>query len=320
MHHATRQVLHHRWEVRGAKDRWCGARNFDGHCEHPTALAWGDEGHLIVAAVAYGRMKPALRAKVDAILNSDKSDSLTKPDFVSRATWADKYRDSDRDRTQERYKATRNWHFVDLDLDTPDLDSACNHHPGVPDGEAASKGTAEDCVVDKIDQFVAELGKPETGDAERALALKFLIHFVGDVHQPLHTAERHHDSGGNLVRVLYGQNKESNLHSYWDTFLVSQLGSNAASIAASLRKNIKPADAKAWSVGSPTEWAQESHAMAKTKAYALAGLKQGKTHEGSPAYRMTSAYDSAAVPMVRRQLSKAGVRLAELIARAIPTD
>jgi len=109
-------------------------------------------------------------------------------------TWADKYRDSDRDTTKIRYEATWRWHFVDTELAQPDLASACFDHPPLPAGVPASQGPPPACVVDKIDQFTAELSNPATGASERLLALKFLLHFVGDLHQPLHAADDH-DAG-----------------------------------------------------------------------------------------------------------------------------
>jgi hypothetical protein len=113
--------------------------------------AWGDEGHKIVATIAYARLTPAVKKKVDALLAAD-NDKLTAPDFVSRATWADKWRDSDRDTTRVRYSATHNWHFVDIEIDNGNLDAACNNHPALPPGSPASAGPANDCVVDRTVQ------------------------------------------------------------------------------------------------------------------------------------------------------------------------
>src|SRR5262249_12580125 len=126
-----------------------------------TAAAWGDEGHEIVGVIAYGFLKPAARQKVDALLAADR-DRLTAPDFVSRTTWADKFRDSDRHSTKIHYNATHNWHFVDTELDDGNMDAACHQHPPLPAGTVASVGPAEACVVDKITQFAAELRSPST--------------------------------------------------------------------------------------------------------------------------------------------------------------
>src|SRR6185437_15800889 len=79
----------------------------------PASLfAWGDDGHEIIGVIAYARLAPAVKKKVDALLATDR-DTLTAADFVSRTVWADKYRDSDRQTTKKRYEGTREWHFVD---------------------------------------------------------------------------------------------------------------------------------------------------------------------------------------------------------------
>jgi hypothetical protein len=161
---------------------------------HP-AIAWGDEGHKVIAIVAEHYLDPAVGSKVATLLAAD-TDPLTGHDIASEATWADKYRDSDRDTPKIRYQATWRWHFVDIELMQPDLAAACFGHPPPPPGVPAWKGPPHACVVDKIDQFAAELGDPATGASEQLLALKFLLHFVGDLHQPLHASDDH-DAGGN---------------------------------------------------------------------------------------------------------------------------
>jgi len=95
------------------------------------------------------------------------TDSLTPHDIASESMWADKYRDSDRSGIGERYRRTRQWHFVDIELDSPNLDQACHNHPRLPPGILVSHGPADACIVDKIDQFEAELANPETAPEER---------------------------------------------------------------------------------------------------------------------------------------------------------
>src|SRR5262245_7747924 len=278
----------------------------------PEAMAFGDEGHEIVAAIAYERLTPGARKQVDALLAADKKDKLTAPDFVSRATWADKYRDSDRNRKKIRYEGTRSWHFVDIELDDGDLDAACNRHPPLPRGTVASAGPANDCVVDKIEQFKAELRSPLTTKPEKILALKFLLHFVGDLHQPLHAAD-HRDRGGNDVPVRFGSaTKPENLHAYWDNELVRRLGKDPQSVAQSLAKKITKEQVAGWSKGTPADWAKESFVKAKEVVYNFAGEVIVDDH-GTAVPRLDRTYDARALPVVREQLSKAGVRLAAIL-------
>ena len=170
-----------------------------------------------------GRLRhltPAVREKVDQILPTTPTRS-PRPDIASRATWADKFRDSDRHTSQRRYRLTREWHFVDIELDGPDLTAACFGHPAatVP----ASEGPAKACVVDRIDGVHRRAARP-VPSPERTIAFKFVLHLVGDVHQPLHAAD-HHDAGGNGVLVLFGrQTVGEQLHAYWDTTVVKRLG------------------------------------------------------------------------------------------------
>jgi len=123
-------------------------------------------------------------------------DTLTAHDIASGVTWADRDRDSDRGGSRQRYEQTRQWHFVNIELDGPNLDRACFGHPRLPAAVPASSGPAKACLVDKIEQFTAELSNSATAPGERLLALEFLLHLVGDVHQPLHAVDDH-DAGGN---------------------------------------------------------------------------------------------------------------------------
>jgi len=158
-------------------------------------------------------MTPQARTWVDVVLATDH-DTLTAPDMVSRATWADKRRGS-------RHRETANWLFVDLELPNPDLGSACFGFPAA--AGPASAGPSQDCIVDKIGEFEKELSAPSTSPAERLLALKFLLHFVGDVHQPLHASDNQ-DRGGNCVHVSLGGQLTTNLHNFWDTTVLAPLG------------------------------------------------------------------------------------------------
>ena len=280
------------------------------------ARAWGDAGHEIIATIAHARLTPAARARVDALLAAD-TDPLTAPDFVSRATWADRWRDADRDTTRVNYLATRQWHFADIQIDGGSLAEACNHHPPLPERTPASEGPAAACVVDKVEQFTAELRHPDTPKAEKLLALKFLLHFVGDLHQPMHAADNH-DRGGNAVPVRYGgMASPTNLHSYWDFGLVQQLGADPRAVGAALNSAITSAQAGAWSAGSAARWAEDAHARARAVAYDFAGMAAFTDANGVAGWTLEAAYDARALPVVREQLSKAGVRLAAVLNAAL---
>jgi hypothetical protein len=266
------------------------------------ALAWGYEGHEIIAAIARANLTPSVRTKVDALLSTD-ADSLTPHDMIAESTWADAYRGAG-------HKETAAWHYVDIELDHPDLKAACSGFPS--SGPLASRGPAEDCIVDKIQAFSKELADPATAEPERLLALKYLLHFVGDLSQPLHAADNH-DRGGNCVLLALGGPRTVNLHSYWDTSVVEALGSNPQEVAARLASTITPQERARWSAGDARSWAEDSYALAKATVYTL-GSKPG-CEGGAAPIAPPPGYAEAAAAAAAIQLQKAGLRLAAMLNR-----
>jgi hypothetical protein len=269
------------------------------------ALAWGYEGHEIVAAIARGYLTPQVRGRVDQMLAADP-DTLGQPDMLDEATWADSYRRS--------HPETGGWHFVDIELDHPDLKTACFGFPA--SGPVASQGPAHDCIVDKLAEFTRELADPATPAPERLLALKFVLHFVGDIHQPLHDADNH-DKGANCVLVSLGGSRTVNLHSYWDTVAVRGLGEDPQAVARMLARRITPEQKAAWEKGDARAWALAGFDIAKTKVYSL-DFKPGCPPDPSPV-SLPPGYEQMARAVDSIQLEKAGVRLAAVLNRALGT-
>ena len=269
------------------------------------ANAWGDLGHKATALVAYRHLAPKARMALDALLASDH-DTLTAPDFASRATWADAFRNAHRE--------TAAWHFVDIEIDNPDLKSACFDFPAAP-ARAASQGPAQDCVVNKIDEFAAELRDPATLPAERLLALKFIIHLIADVHQPLHAAD-HHDRGGNCILLTStpAQAQAPNLHAYWDIDVVAQLGRTPAEIADKLDARLNVYQMKSWGQGTAASWAMESFDIGRRDAYALPSLP---TCQSGGSVSLPADYAARAQEDATIQLLKAAVRMATVLNEAL---
>jgi hypothetical protein len=203
---------------------------------------------------------------------------------------------------------TANWHFVDLDVTKSDpadaaMDAFCNN----------------DCVVAKIVAFQQVLGNAAMPAQTRAQALSFLVHFVGDIHQPLHAAQRNNDRGGNLLIVNIPPSPGSpahathdNLHSAWDTFFVSMIGGNEDAVAsqiasqiAAARQDSVPANLAGW----VHIWARQSEDLARTVAY----QDHGKPLDPSSTPTLSADYERSAVDTIENQLARAGVRLAALI-------
>jgi hypothetical protein len=274
---------------------------------HGEAWAWGDEGHQVVALVAQSFLDTDVRKRVAALLAAD-TDPLTAHDIASEATWADKHRDIDVNGSREK---TKQWHFVDIEIAAPNLDEACFNHPPIPAGTTASDGPADDCVVDKIQEFAAELANPATDLEEQVAALKYVLHFVGDLHQPLHSSDDH-DRGGNNKKVSAAGFRAGNLHHFWDTEFVDQLGPDAKTIASDLIGHITNEQQNQWQVGGPTDWAKESFKIGQDDAYGQ--LPTPNAHGG---FRLSDDYVTTATNDVSVQLSRAGVRLAMILNQAL---
>jgi hypothetical protein len=175
----------------------------------------------------------------------------------------------------------------------------------------ASNGPAADCVVDKIDQFASELADRKTDPEEQIVALKFLLHFVGDLHQPLHSSDDN-DRGGNEKKVSANGLKAGNLHHYWDTEFVAFLETNAKSITSDLIGYISREHQQKWQSGSPRDWAVETFEVAKAHAYGLLPEPFARN-----TYHLSDKYITTATDDVAQQLSKAGVRLAFVLSKAL---
>lgn len=276
----------------------------------PGALAWGVEGHKIVALIAQQEMTPAARKAVNALLATD-TDDLTAHDIASESVWADAWRDSGGDLDVRGYHRTAQWHYIDLELRHPNFSYACWHQQPLPASELASQGPWHDCVVDKIDQFEDELAAQRTPAPERLLALKFLLHLVGDLHQPLHAADDH-DHGGNNEKVSGLGNHLQRLHHAWDSTFVRDLGRDPQTVAAQLVAHITPQMKREWALGTSKDWAWETYRIAQSQVY---GKLPSSNHHRVE--HLNRAYIDNADNVVAQQLSKAGVRLAWLLDRAL---
>ncbi len=243
------------------------------------AQAWGPQGHEIVALIAMAELSPPARAQVARRLGGTAM-------MVHDSNWADEIRDQRRN--------TGRWHYVDIPLAAPGYDARRD----CPD---------QDCVVAQIENDLQVLSNPRLNDAVRAEALRFLIHFVADVHQPLH-AEDHDDRGGNQVRVMIGRYR-ANLHRVWDSEVVDALGSDAGRQANTIERSITQTQRQSWSSGTPAQWANEAHTVARDQIYPpLAGRRE---------VRLPRDYAYRQAPVTRLLLAKAGVRLAFLLNRAL---
>jgi hypothetical protein len=276
-------------------------------------FAWGDDGHKTVALIAQQCLTPSAKTKVKAMLAAD-TDNLTQHDMASAATWADKFRDSNH--RKDHYEQTQNWHFVDMEISNPDLDAACFGRPALPAGTLASNGQPKACAVDKIKQFETELAAPNVDAEERLMALKFILHFVGDIHQPLHSSDNH-DRGGNSVKVTvdgFPHKSKDELHGFWDTQFVDAISTPPSALANSLIAAIKPTQAREWAAGSVEDWQKEAFDVATSDVYGRPPLSADEVQH------LDAKYVTAAEKDVKLQLSRAGVRLAFLLNKNLGSE
>ena len=252
-------------------------------CLPARAQAWGDEGHEIVALIADHYLLPEVRAQVGLLLATDESRLTGDRGIAAESTWADRFR--------EHHLDTQDWHYVDIEID--------NSRP--------SRGQ----LVTKIDQFRAALAYPATSPAERLMALQFLLHLVGDLHQPLHAADNH-DHGGNELWVIAPGKRRGNLHHYWDNVFVRNLGDSPQAISQQLIASVTPDDRAEAAPGTPLSWAMESFALARGEAYG-----QLPPEEPNGVHLLDEEYVRAATLTVRHQLQRAGLRLAQVLNEAL---
>ena len=274
------------------------------------AGAWGYSGHQVVALVADHYLEPGVRRKIEQILAEDTTGLTPTTRMADEATWADRFRDSDSKTTKVRYTLTSEWHFVNLEIDgSADLDAACFGHPAsMP---RAFEGPAQSCIVDRLKAFAAELKDPATEPAERRVALQFVLHLVGDIHQPLHASDDH-DKGGNDKKVKSARLPLGSLHHYWDSELMKLIASSPAAVARNLVRTIGADQVRAWSKGDATDWALESFEVSKARVYDGLGRADGAGH-----YTLSDSYVRTATRTTSRQMARAGVRLAMVLNEAL---
>jgi hypothetical protein len=249
----------------------------------PTAV-WGEDGHRLICEVAYRRLTPAAQLMVQRIRAEDPSPG---DNFSSGCLWADEVRS-----TTHAY--TYYYHFINI-----------------PPGVAGAKfqrdcaDTARYCAPWAIRRYARVLLDGSASALDKAEALKFLAHFVGDLHQPLH-AGRPADLGGNLIRVdFFGERRPNgdslNLHSVWDGSILRRAGIGFPGSADALDTEITVGQAEAWRTPNVARWTNESYRHAES-AYRLPAGK-----------RIRAAYFNRARDVSRLQLKRAAVRLAFLL-------
>jgi hypothetical protein len=258
------------------------------------AWAWGAYGHRTVAAIALRNIAPATRARIDALLKSERAlgtprcrvrsleDAAVWPDCIKGERW--------------RWDYTSPWHYQD--------ETVC----GAFDAKAdCANGNCVTAQIERNRRILADRSLPA---AQRLEALIFVTHFVGDIHQPLHGADNH-DQGGNLVKSPYGIAPGWNLHSIWDTAMAERAISAAR---PALVRRYDAAERARLGGGKPEDWLRESWQIARDFLYPQAF--DGAIPCDKPEPRQTTwpeAKIQASLPIVERRIEQAGLRLAAML-------
>ncbi len=260
------------------------------------AFAYWEYGHQEIARIAWANIRPITRVRIQhllaeqALLDTPKCPAGT---IEQASIWADCIKKLGPD-----FKYAYAWHFQDVALCKPyDLDSVCK------DGN---------CVSAQITRDVALLRDKHTTEVERVKALAFLIHFVGDLHQPLHAEDRD-DEGGNKIPAAWGiyAPNRFNFHSVWD----GPLAERAATTGPSLVRRYTPAEKASLGAGDAASWGRQSWDVAHA-AYAAA-TTDGQACGPMPAKVVfDEPMIAKLVPIARLQIERGGVRLAKLLDEA----
>jgi len=299
------------------------------------ARAWNSTGHQVVAEIAWRNMKPAVRAKVLDLLklhphfarrleptdpaNSEPADYALRV-FARAATWPDLMRSG---RPDEREYHHANWHYIDFPVIPEGVDRSTLELE--PTDEKLEPGKPPANILQALQWATERLQNADAPLPEKAVALAWLEHLVGDIHQPLHAAALFSadypkgDRGGNLFTVKYHGNVV-NLHAFWDDLLGGYMAPRLVDAVAdkTIEKYPRASLEKQLAVTKYADWAQESFTIPRDLVYAGTKLK-GVTRDASVADKgattpeLPEKYDETARDTAARQAALAGYRLADLL-------
>ncbi|HKG08461.1 MAG TPA: S1/P1 nuclease [Pedobacter sp.] len=236
-----------------------------------TIISWGSKGHRGLATIAEKHLTSNTKAAVSALLNGES--------MTDASTWADEIRDD------QEYRKTASWHFLNAPL-------------GLSKAQFTEFVTNQDKdnIYTALLKAQANLKKKSLDGKQKAEALKFLIHLVGDAHQPMHVS-RAEDKGGNAIQLRFN-GKGTNLHSLWDSKLIDHEGLNNEQMAGQYDWANQQQISK-WQAESPMQWLWESYQIS-SELYD--DIKPGQT--------IDEAYYKKSIPIIRLRVAQAGIRLA----------
>ena len=269
------------------------------------ASCWWETGHQAIARLAAARLTPAARTRVARILAVPDTPEAVANALAQASTWADETR---------KETGTGEWHYIDLALQDSESD--------IP-----KRCPQNNCAPARISLFAAQLASRTADPRWSELdALRFLVHFTGDIHQPLH-AISDADLGGNCEKLDPPVDKAKNLHALWDGAIVDAISPADQALTADLEREMQtfsPQQQHDMANGSPDDWAWQSHEIAqKNVYYKLHVPTEGVMFPASCSEApleitefhpvVDGLYIDSMKPIVRLQLERAGLRLAKIL-------
>lgn len=230
--------------------------------------AWGPNGHRVVGRIAMNHLSEEAGRAIECLIGPQGLDQAS--------TWADEIR------SDPSWRKADPWHYISID-DHETLETTARD----PNGD----------VLEAMQRFEAVLRDPQASGPAKQEALKFLVHFVGDVHQPLHVGRRE-DRGGNSIEVLWFD-ATTNLHSVWDSKLIENEQLSFSELAEFIDHPTQE-EIRTWQSSTFVDWVKESKAF-RERVYTLGDRK------------LSYQYAFANMPLVKQRLVQAGVRLAGLL-------
>ncbi len=260
------------------------------------AAAWWDYGHKTIAKIAMLEVSPSTRAQILRLLrNSAQLDTPTCPaaTIEDASVWPDCIR-----AMTDRFSYTATWHYQNVNICRPfDMRTPCR------DGN---------CVSAQVERHLRLLKDDNLPTRERLASLAFLVHFVGDMHQPMHSGDRS-DRGGNGFAAYYSRIR-SNLHSIWDGYLAERAITTPQADARGIMAE-HGGDREAIRAGTVADWAEEAWGVSRQFAYGTM-LQDPCAEVPSEPPVLNQTQIAELIPVVRTQIARGGYRLARLLDEA----
>lgn len=259
--------------------------------------AWGFYAHGVTAEIALANIRPETRREIDRLFHAERligTPDCALSDLVDASTWADCVR-----RDYDRWGYTAAWHYKTAPI--------CEAY----EARASCSGGA--CVNGQIERAFEVLSRDELPDNVRLEALAWLVHFVGDIHMPLHSGDKD-DRGGNDREADYGIAPGLNLHWIWDGPLAERAITSAR---PTLVRNYSTAERAELAGGDVADWGRESWEISRTFVYPNAFDREPCGIELPDKTALTQRDIEQAIPVSQRRVTQAGLRIAQLLDEAL---